>query len=53
MFNNKSVCKQVSILNETLVNIISIFIPTKLPTFDDSDSLWMKKFVKSKINWKS
>ena len=53
MFNDKTFRKQVSIFNETLMNIISIFIPTKLPTFDDSDSLWMNKFLKSKIDWKS
>ena len=35
------------------MNIISIFIPTKLPTCDDSDPLWMNVSVKSQIDWKS
>ena len=34
MFNNKSVLKQVSIINETLMNIFSNFTPNKLVTFD-------------------
>ena len=37
MFSNKSVHKQVSIFNETLINIFSNFTPNKLVTFDDRD----------------
>ena len=35
MFNNKSFHKQVSIFNETLMNIFLNFTPNKLVTFDD------------------
>ena len=37
MFINKSVPKQVSIFNETLMNIFSNFTTNKLVTFDDRD----------------
>ena len=39
MFNNKSVHKQVSIFNETLMNILSNFTSNKLVMFDDRDTL--------------
>ena len=53
MFINKSVLKQVSIFNETLMNIFSNFTPNKLVTCDDRDPPWMNDFVKSKIKWKN
>ena len=37
LFHNKTVHKQVSIFNETLMNIFSNFIPNKYVTFDDRD----------------
>ena len=49
MFNNKTVNKQVSIFNETIINIFSNFVPNKL---DDSDPPWMSDFIKNKIKWK-
>ena len=39
MFNNKSVHKQVSIFNETLINILSNFTSNKLAIFDDWDPM--------------
>ena len=39
MFNNKSVHKQVSIFNETLINILSNFTLNKLVIFDDRDPM--------------
>ena len=53
MFSNKSVHKQVSIVNETLINIFSNFTLNELVTFDDRDSPWMNDFVKSKIKGKN
>ena len=41
MFHNKSVHKQVSIFNETLINAFSNFTPNTLDTFDDMDPPWM------------
>ena len=39
MFNNKSVHKQISIFNETLINILSNFTSNKLVIFDDRDPM--------------
>ena len=49
MFNNKNVPKQVSIFNETLMNIFSNFTPNKLVTLDDKDPPWKNDFIKNKI----
>ena len=53
LFHNKTVHKQVSIFNETLMNIFSNFIPNKYITFDDRDPPWMNHFVKTKIKFKN
>ena len=52
-FSNVSVNKQVEILNCTILNIFSNFIPNKLITIDDSEPPWMTDFVKSKIKYKN
>ena len=52
LFDNKSVNTQVCIFNETIMNIFSNFVPSKLVTFDDSDPPWMNDFIRSKIKWK-
>ena len=52
LFNNKTVNKQVSILNETIINIFSNFVPNKRATFNDSDPPWMNDYIKNKIKWK-
>ena len=53
MFNNKRVHKQVSIFNETLINVFSNITPNRLVTFNDRVPPWMNNFVKSKIKWKN
>ena len=53
LFHSKTVHKQVSIFNETLMNIFSNFIPNKYITFNDRDPPWMNDFVKSKIKFKN
>ena len=53
MFSNKSVHKQVSIFNDTMINIFSNFTPNKLVIFNDRNPLWMNDFAKSKIKWKN
>ena len=50
-FSNKSVHKQVSIFNETLMNTFSKFTTNK--PFDDRELLWINGFVESKIKWKT
>ena len=53
MFSNRSVHKQVSIFNETLLNIFSNFNLNKLVTFDERNPDCMNDFIKSKIKWKN
>ena len=53
LFHDKTVHKQVSIFNETLMNIFSNFIPSKYVTFDDRDPPWMNDFVRLKLNSKT
>ena len=53
MFINKSIHKEVSIYNETLMNVFSNFTPNKLVTFDDRDPTWMNDYAKGKIKWKT
>ena len=50
LFNNKTVNKQVSTFNETIINIFSNFVSNKLVTVDDPP--WMSDFIKNKIKWK-
>ena len=52
LFNIKTVNKQVSILNEIIINIFSNFVPNIRVTFDDSDPPWVNDFIKNKIKWK-
>ena len=52
LFNNRTVNKQVSIFNETMINIFSNFAPNKLVKFDDSNPPWMNEFIKNQIKWK-
>ena len=49
MFIYKSIHKQVSIFNETLMNIFSNFTSNKLVTFEDREPPTMKDYVKDKI----
>ena len=53
MFLNKSVHDQVSIFNNTLINIFSNYIPHKYVTVDDRDPPWMTELIKNKIKSKS
>ena len=49
LFNSKTVNKQVSILNETIINIFFNFVPSKRVTFDDSDPPRMNDYIKNKM----
>ena len=44
---------QVVLLNETIVNIMSNFIPNETMTFDDRDPPWFNKNIKNMINYKN
>ena len=41
LFSNKSVHQQIEILNNTLMNVFSNFIPNKFVTFNENDPPWM------------
>ena len=49
LFSNKSVHEQVTIFNQTLMNIFSNYIPNKLITVDDKDPPWINESIKKKI----
>ena len=51
LFQNKSVHEQVLILNKTLLNVFSNYVPNKIVTFNDKDPPWMTQYLKSQINW--
>ena len=48
MFSNKNFYEQVSIFNNTLMNIFTNYIPNKYITTDDRDPPWMNKTLKNK-----
>ena len=50
LFSNKSVHQQIEILNNTLMNVFSNFIPNKFVTFNENDPPWIRVF-KKKIKW--
>ena len=44
---------QVSILNETILNVFRNYVPNKYITIDDKDPVWMNDIIKSKIKTKN
>ena len=51
LFQNKNVHEQVLILNKTLLNVFSNYVPNKIVTFNDKDSPSKTQYLKSQINW--
>ena len=47
--NNLDVNEQVSVFNETSMNIMSNFFPNELITCDDPDPPWMNRSIKNLI----
>ena len=47
--HEQSVHEQVTIFNQTLINIFSNYIPNKLITVDDKDPPWMNESIKKNI----
>ena len=45
LFSHKNVHEQVSIFNQTLMNIFSNYIPNKFITTDDKDPPWMNEYI--------
>ena len=44
---------QVSIFNETILNIFSNFVAYKIITCHDKDPIWMDEKIKSKVKSKN
>ena len=49
LFPHKNEYKEVVIFNQTLINIFSNYIPSKLIAVDDKDPPWMNDYIKTKI----
>ena len=49
LLNNLDVIEQVSVFNETIMNIMSNFVPNELITCDDRDPPWMNRYIKNFI----
>ena len=52
LFSNKDINAEVSILNETTLNVFSNSVCNNYITIDDKDPLWMNKTIKLKIKAK-
>ena len=53
LFDKKDVSYQAKILNDTITNVFSNFVPNKILTFDDRDPPWKNELIKSKSQWKN
>ena len=49
LLNNLDVNEQVSVFNETIVNIMFNFVPNELITCDDRGPPWMNRYIKNLI----
>ena len=52
-FSNKGVNKQISIFNETILNIMKNFIPHETKIFNDQEPPWINNKVKTMIQGKN
>ena len=52
LFCKKDINTQVSILNETILNVVSNYVRNKYITIDDKDPIWMNETIKLKIKAK-
>ena len=53
LFSHKNINAQETVFNETILNIISNYIPNKHITCDDKDPVWMNEKIKSKMKSKN
>ena len=53
LFFNRYVHQQVNIINKSLMNIFSNFIPNKYITLNNKDPPWMTNSLTYKIQWKN
>ena len=52
LFQNKNIHDQLKLFNETIVNIVSNYIPNKFITCNDKDPPWLNDHIKQVINLK-
>ena len=52
LFSNKNINTQVSILNETILNVFTNYVPNKYITIDDKGLVWMNETIQLKIKAK-
>ena len=52
LFSNKDISTQVSVLNETILNVLRNYVPNKYITIDDKDPVKMNEIIKFKIKAK-
>ena len=53
VFQNKNIHDQLKLFNETIVNIVSNYIPNKCITCNDKDPPWLNDHIKRLINQKN
>ena len=52
-FSQKNTNAQVTVFNESILNIFRNYIPNKYITCDDKDPVWMNENIKSRIKFKN
>ena len=53
LFSHKNINAQVTVFDETILNIFRNYVPNKYITCDDKDLVWMNEKIKSKIKSKN
>ena len=53
LFQHKNIHDQLKLFNETIVNIVSNYIPNKFITCNDKDPPWLNDHIKRLINLKN
>ena len=49
LFSRKNIIAQVTVFDETILNIFQNYVPNKYIACDDNDPVWMNEKIKSKI----
>ena len=51
--SNSSIDKKISILNKTIINIMSNYVPNEIKVFDDQKQPWMNAEIENFITAKN
>ena len=52
LFHGKDINAQVTLFNDTILNVFKNYVPNKYITIDDKDPVWMNDNIKAKIKTK-